>query len=69
MATGIITIQDRKLEIARQLAAELDALLARPPSDADRDTLFRYRLARAHALGLIDQLRELSATSGSRADA
>jgi hypothetical protein len=50
-----------RIVLARKLASHLEAMLARPPMSADAQELFRYRLARAHALGIIDQLDEMLA--------
>jgi hypothetical protein len=41
---------------ALRLAVRVEALLAAPPPGMESGVIFRLRLARAHALGLIDQL-------------
>jgi hypothetical protein len=50
---------DPTLEQALALAREAEALLGHVPARANDPELFRIRLARAHALALIDQLAEL----------
>jgi hypothetical protein len=47
------------LEEAQSLAVRIDALLENALGQAPEASAFRMRLARAHALGLLDQLGEL----------
>jgi hypothetical protein len=47
------------LKEAQTLAIQIETLLERQVHAADEACVFRLRLARAHALGLLDQLEEL----------
>jgi hypothetical protein len=47
------------LKEAQDLAVQIESLLETPILDADEACIFRMRLARAHTLGLLDQLEEL----------
>src|SRR4051794_8418052 len=47
------------LEEAQDLAVRIENLLESPVHDGDEASAFRLRLARAHTLGLLDQLEEL----------
>src|SRR3954471_16392485 len=47
------------LEEAQELAVRIESLLGSPVHDGEEACAFRLRLARAHTLGLLDQLEEL----------
>jgi hypothetical protein len=47
------------LKQAQDLAVQIERLLETPIREEDEACTFRMRLARAHTLGLLDQLEEL----------